>query len=394
MAAPDPTTPALAPRVPAGSTTVPTAFERALDERSRTELREHLRAPNTRRAYESAWRHFEIYCRMLGRATLPADPTTVRLYISFCLDVRERPLTLASVGLHLAAIAFIHRMANLESPTASTEVQLAWEAARRAPGRRKDPKPKHALRGEHLRPLLHLMGNRIIDVRDKALLLIGFLGALRRSELCGMTVENTEAQAEGLRYRVHRFVARPSGEPWAEIGSKTNQFGNPEDVLLPRDPDEAIDPVTLYLQWLEAANIRSGFVWRALSNNRAGQPLSPASIRDIVRRRVLDGLLFRIADRKDSVLDALRDDRGRFVRSRFTDERMSALVKHFTFPPSYDPRSYGAHSLRSGFIVTARKQGKPDYAIRKMTRHKTETMIHRYSHSLEEWAENAARGLL
>ncbi len=370
-----------------------------LDRRSREQIAQHFRAANTRASYESAWAQFAAFCASVGRAALPAEPSTVRLYIQYCVDAREPRLSLRSVAVHLAAINFFHRFSERESPTKTREVEMAWEATRRAPRARTVGRgPKRALRAEHLRPLVSQTGTRRpIDVRDRALLVVGFLSGRRRSEIAGMTVDSVAFEGEGLVYRIGVQERTNDGTLVRVERSKTNQFGDRvERVFIPRGQDIEIDPVTLLSAWYRVGHIREGWVWRSLSNRNFGEPLDPESIRLIVQRRVLDALVRWLDEHAhdDPEVAILRDKRGRFVRSRFTPTRMRALVQRFALPSTFDPAAYGAHSLRSGFVTTAREKGRTDHRIMDQTGHRTARMMDEYTHSKDAWKDNAADGLL
>ncbi|MHB8140326.1 MAG: site-specific integrase [Vulcanimicrobiaceae bacterium] len=381
----------------------------ALDVASRTEIAEHYRAANTQLAYRKAWGSFSAFCREIRRASLPAGPSTVRLYITYCLDARTRvvrdpdgherrvpaPLSLPSIGVHLAAIAHEHHAAGLSSPVGDREVQVAWESVRR--GREHTPRRRRALVATDLRPILDHLGRQApIDLRDRALLAIGFLGGLRRSELAGMTWESLEITERGLRYAVG-MQERAGAAPRRRERSKTDQYGGRRRVvLIVRDPDPELDAVRMLELWLAAGGVRDGWIWRSCSNRDAGHPLSPAAVSRIVQRRVGDALVAWLDAhaRHDERTTDLRDRHGRIVRSRLTPERIGTVVATFQLPTTYDPREYGAHSLRRGMITTARRRGDRDHAIIAQTGHASVQMLDRYTEASSSWADSVSVGLL
>jgi integrase len=388
--------------VPRDEAALKTEIERL--EQVAQDLEQHFRADNTKLAYGSAFRDFTAWCLEHRFSPLPATPQTVRLYIGWCVDARTkvRPptkaerargetepkevparLKLASVQIRLSAIAMAHWLRDLDSPTNAKPVKIAWESARRAHARDGKSKPKRAFLGEDLRALVRGLGGRPIDVRDRAILLNGFLGGFRRSELAGLTYED--------------LVFEPRGIVVTLQTSKTNQRGEVERVLIARDPDPAIDPVFAIEHWLQLRGREAGPLWSGHSNRRQDEDLGKdgAGIYKMVRRRVVDALVRWLTENLPAgAHPELRFKNGGWVRSRFTDAVLTSLVKGHKLPPTLDPRNYGAHSLRSGLVTTARMDGRPDHAIRRQTRHKSSAMLDRYTHSLAEWVDNVSKGLL
>lgn len=363
-------------------------IERALEHEANS------KAPSTRRAYAADWADFSAWCARLGFEPLPAGENVVRLYLSWLADVRHteplpdgslpKPLKLSTIERRLSAIAMAHRLKGLISPTDAPIVKEHWKGIRRAHHRARSSAPKRAIQAGELRELVgSIRGDALIDVRDRALLLLTFLGAFRRSEVAALTRANLDFDPLGVVCRLEE--------------SKTNQLGDEiERVAISRSADPAICAVRALERWLAAAGISEGAVFRSVNRERLGARLSSDGVYDAVRRRVLDVLCAWLERNApgDAAVKALRTKDGRFVRARFSDAVLDDLLKRFALPPLYDPRTVGAHSLRSGFVTTARRLRKPDHAIRRQTRHKTTAMLDRYTHSMELWDDNASRGLL
>lgn len=393
-----------------------------LDRASRAQTAQHFRARNTRKIYESAWSLFTAWCARVGRTALPAEPSTVRLYIQYCLSGRDadyqaalehygdprhprvkalprQNLTTRSIGVHLAAINLVHRLNRFPKPLAEEEVATAWQAARRAPATPVGRGKKKALTRDDLLPLVRsIRGNSLLDVRDRALLVLAFLSGRRRSEIAAMTMGSLTFDEEGIVYNVGSLEYLDTGI-WARLEkTKTDQFGERfERIYIPRGKQVDVDPVTLLHAWLRRAGIREGWVWRSCSNRNIGQLLTPESIRVTIRRRVLSALISWLDEhaRFDAAVAELRDANAkRFVRSRFTSPVVARLLHHYGLPATYDPDAYGAHSTRSGFTTSAREAGHPDAFIMDQTGHKTARMLNEYTHSKQGWKNNAARGLL
>lgn len=292
------------------------------------------RAENTRRAYASDWSDFVAYCERHNFPFLPSTDRAVELYISYLAYVRQpKTLNQATIARRLAAIAAKHRDSGFISPTEMPVVRRAWEGIRRA--LRTKPKPKKALELEPLRALVDSFGDaRPIDVRDRAILLMGFGGAMRRSEIAAMRIEHLTFEDKGVVVNL----------PY----SKTNQEGEPEHIAIEYGKNARTCPVRALKRWLEIANIVSDFVFRRVDrhNNVLADPISPAVVAIVVKRRAAAAGL--------------------------------------------DPEEVAAHSLRSGFVTTSRKLGIADFIIRRTTRHKTSTMLDRYTHARSLWDDNAS----
>jgi integrase len=178
----------------------------------------------------------------------------------------------------------------------------------------------------------------LAGARDKALLLVGFVGALRRSELAGLDVSHVNEHPQGLVVTIPR--------------SKTNQEGaEPELVVLPIGPNPARCPVRALRSWYDLAGISSGAVFRPVSKgNRAlGRRLHPEAVNDLVQAAVA-----------------------------------RAGIKS---------GPYSAHSLRAGFVTYAHLRGASDRAIAHQTRHRSMATLGQYVRLQEAWQDNAATQL-
>ncbi len=150
-------------------------------------VRRRAKAANTIRAYRAGVSAWCAYAARHGVSALPADPDNVK---AFLVDQRQplppaQPVALSTLMLRAAAIGYMHRLARLPSPTRAVEVIETLTGYRRSSSEL--PWPKLALRLELLRQLLAPIGTEaLVDLRDRALLLLGFAGALRRSELAAL----------------------------------------------------------------------------------------------------------------------------------------------------------------------------------------------------------------
>lgn len=320
-----------------------------------------MASANTEAAYKSAWGNFSRFCESLGRSALPAEPSTVTLYIRYALDARTkavggRPaaarLPVPTVRLHLSAIAKYHEDAGLDSPTHSREVRWAWREQRTAPGRGFQTHERVRIPEELIGSLVGGLGDDMEAARDKALLAITLATNLPATQLCGMTVENVKIESSGLRYEVTTFRRSTTvGAEGTIVRSRLD--GRPRTVKIARLEDPTVDPVALLEQHLLVSKIDRSFIWRSTSNSSQGNALAPRAVREILRRRLLQMLVVMAAAIDRPFLDHARDRRGRVRTSQLTRADVAQLLRKLELSDAFDPFRYGTTSLRTRSQPTA-----------------------------------------
>ncbi|MGH3365938.1 MAG: site-specific integrase [Nocardioidaceae bacterium] len=305
---------------------------------------EAARAPNTLRGYRSDWSEFTAWCTRHRLEPLPAGAATISGYLT---ELARAGAKAGTMSRRLSAIRFAHQLRNLPDPTTGARVVAVWEGIRRTHGKPPDQAaplmPPQLLDVLDTCPTTRTWKTRpaepdLAGLRDRALLLVGFFAALRRSELAALTVDQLAEHPNGL------VLALPR--------SKTNQYGlETELVVLPRAGHPARCPVTALTTWLDAAAITDGPVLRPISKGNRALPrhLHPESINDLVQAAV-----------------------------------------HRVDP---DATGYSAHSLRAGFVTYAHLRGASDRAIAHQTRHRSLATVGTYVRIEEAWADNAATQL-
>lgn len=174
------------------------------------EAREHVRnskSDNTRRAYLSDWSDFSGWCDHHKRAALPALPETLALYLTDC----AKGLKPSTLQRRLATISQAHRAAGYETPTTHSTVRAVWQGIRRSKGvatQGKEPAVTPLIRAM----VDHLPQGKLISVRDRALLLVGFAGAMRRSEIVALDVADVSESNEGLIVTIRRSKIDQEGQ--------------------------------------------------------------------------------------------------------------------------------------------------------------------------------------
>ena len=292
------------------------------------------RSAATWRAYESDWAIYQRWCATVQRAPLPAEPSTVALFLAAEAKLGRAPATLTR---RLAAIRLMHLGARLPSPHDALEVQEVLRGIRRA---WRKPKAQKA-------PAVDADLQRLVDavepqtlrgLRDRALLLLGFAGALRRSELVALDVESLRAVPEGLAV----FIAH----------SKTDQEGDGAVIAIPQVPGSPYCPVQAVGDWCVAAAITSG-------------------------------ALFRRLHRGDTV-----------GMTRLTDQSVALIIKALALKVDLDPARYAGHSLRSGFLTSAARARASIFKMADQSRHKSLDVLREYVRNEERFDDHAGAQLL
>ena len=293
----------------------------------------------TRAAYQTAWAHFSTWCRANGTDpdALPLDPVLVAAYLA-ALAATHGASALRS---RVAAIAYHHRRRGFLFVTTHPVIRETLGGIRRRHPR--PVRPAAALTSPEIKQLLATCPGDLAGIRDRALLLVGFAGAFRRSELVGIDHHHLRFEATGVVIHIPR--------------SKADQEGKGAEVSLPRmrDPDtggpSATCPVAALETWLRRAKIRRGAVFRAITvHGTVEARLTGAGVRHILLRR-------------------------------------AALAK-LTVHPS---ERLSPHGLRAGLITEAYLAGAPDEQVAQHSRHGDLASMRGYRRRARITADNPAR---
>jgi integrase len=290
------------------------------------------KAPATRRAYRTAWQAWVIWAEAHHVPAMPAAPEAVACYLT---ALAEAGRLVPSLDVALAALAAAHQAAGHESPRSAPVVREVMKGIRRALG--VAPHPKAPVRVVDLRAMLATLPPGLLGLRDRALLLVGFASALRRSELVALTVADVATGPDGLTITLRR--------------SKTDQEGEGRLIGVPHGSAPETCPVRALAAWTAAAGITEGALFRGVS--RHGALLGPLSDRGVAR----------------------------------VVQRTAAAV-------GLEASAFGGHSLRAGLATAAALAGKSERAIMATTGHRSVTMVRRYIRAASVFTDNAAAGLL
>ncbi len=226
---------------------------------------------------------------------------------------------MATLARRLAGIHAAHVKRGFPDPTKGELVRLTFRGIRRRYGK---PQWRVApLRIEHLSAIISILGNSTRDIRDRALLLVGFAGAFRRSELCSIQCNRIVRAEQGISIALRR--------------TKTDQEGKGRCVVVPLVGGD-ICPVAALEAWLEVSGIKEGALFRRVTKSGSVrvEGLSPSAIATIVKRR-------------------------------------AAQIGH-------DPTRLSGHSLRAGFATSAAIAGLPVWKIKRQTGHASDSVLGAY----------------
>lgn len=309
-----------------------------LDERLRAETVDRIEgsiADSTRRAYETDWAIFTAWCAQHEIDPLPADPRAVAAFIT---DLELHGAKVATINRKLTSISVRHREAGYDSPRKSILVEKALKGIRRNIGTAQVKKTP--TRTDDLRALVATLDtSRLIGLRDRALLVVGFAGAFRRSELVAFDVAHFEERGRWL----HALVVK----------SKTDQEAKGQKVVLSTGEDAVTCPLRALRDWRSAAGIDEGPVFRPVTKGGVVQP------------------------------------------TRLSAKAVARVVKRTVEAAGMNPADYAGHSLRSGFITSAAEADQKERHIMRHSRHQSVRTVRGYMDEHELTVDNpsAAVGL-
>lgn len=293
-----------------------------------TEFIKASKAKNTLRGYQSDWRDFCAWCGGSGLRPLPASPETVASYIAACAT----RLKVGSLQRRLNAIAEAHKATGLESPTHSPIVVNTMKGIRRTLGTA--PVQKAPALTDDIRTMVNATDSGLIGVRDRALVLLGFASAFRRSELAGLDLEDCAFGKDGLTVTLRR--------------SKVDQEAVGRKIGIPYGSNPETCPVRNVQTWIEQAGIVTGPLMRPISRH------------------------------------------GQVRGGRLSGSEVARIVKKLAVRAGLDSAKYAGHSLRAGHATSAAIAGASERSIMNQTGHSSVQMVRRYIREGNLFRENSA----
>ncbi|MFZ1465872.1 MAG: site-specific integrase [Anaerolineae bacterium] len=284
------------------------------------------KSDNTRRAYAADWSDFTAWCADHGTTALPAHADTVTLYLT---DLADRCKT-GTVQRRVTAIRQAH--AGHDDPTDSRQVREVMKGIRRTRGTVKEGRAPAVI--EDIRRMVAALDGTNMGTRNRAILLIGFAGAFRRSELVALDVQHIRFSRDGLVVRLRR--------------SKTDQEGKGTEKAIPYGSNPDTCPVRALQAW-------------------------------VVKAKITTGPLFREIRRGDHIQER-----------RLSDRAIALVVKRCAQAAGLNPDQYSGHSLRAGFATTAGEKGVEERDIQRQTGHKSVQVLRGYIRHGSLFKRNAA----
>ena len=283
-------------------------------------------APATHAAYRSDLRMYEMAGGMI-----PATPEQVATYLA------DQSLSLAPASLErrLASLSKAHDARGLTNPVRTDLVRATMRGIKRALGTAQ--RQASPLLKENLFEILDNLEDHPRDIRDAAILMLGFHGALRRSELVALNIEDVEKVGQGIVITIRR--------------SKTDVMGQGRKIGIPHSRTRWC-PITVLERWLALAHIQAGPLFKRVNRH------------------------------------------GRILDQRLNGEAISLIVKKRVAAVGLNSISYSGHSLRSGYVTSAAQAGLSNWTIRRVTGHRSDHMLGRYIRDGNLFSNNAADNLL
>lgn len=276
-----------------------------LDELIRDYMKKAL-SPSTVKFYGIDLRIFSQWCESMELQTLPATPDTVARFLAQQTSSGIKPATLTR---RLAAIRMAHEANGFANPTQHKGVKAVFKGIKREKGTSQDKKAP--LTAERMTAMITHCPNTLTGLRDKALLLLGFAGAFRRSELVALMVNDLERTPEGIKIKIRK--------------SKTDQEGQGQVIAIPNGTNFRV--VDVLTTWLNTANITEGALFRSIKKGGALQPTA------------------------------------------LTSRSVANIVKQYAGLAGLTVDDFSGHSLRAGFITSGAEAGADLFKLMEVSRH-------------------------
>ena len=290
------------------------------------------KANNTIRAYKSDFKDFGAFCAKHNFRSLPTDPKIVALYLTY---LSGNDAKMSTLRRRLVSIGVIHKLKGHYLDTKHPIIIENLMGIKRTKGNIQ--RGKKPILINHLKAIINVINEEkteeIKKIRDKAIILVGFGGGFRRTELISIDYEDLEFVPEGVKITIRR--------------SKTDQFGEGMTKGLPYFSNETYCPVAHLKKWIKISNIKDGPIFRRFTKGCT------------------------------------------LTSHRLTDQSVVLLMKKYLNIAGIENKNFAGHSLRSGFATVAAESGADERSIMAMTGHKTTQMVRRYIREANIFKNNA-----
>ena len=290
------------------------------------------KANNTVRAYKSDFNDFALFCAQNGFKSLPSEPKIVSLYLT---HLSTRDIKMSTLKRRLVSIGVIHKLKGHYLDTKHPIIIENIMGIKRRKG--SIQKGKKPLLINSLKMIINAIDEYnkldIVKLRDRSIILMGFSGGFRRSEIVSLDYDDLDFASEGLKINLKR--------------SKTDQFGEGSVKGLPSFDNTKYCPVLSLKNWIKVSNINSGPLFRRFSKS------------------------------------------SKLLENRLSDQTIALLIKKYLKLAGIENKNFSGHSLRSGFATSAAESGAEERSIMAMTGHKSTEMVRRYIKDANLFKNNA-----
>lgn len=295
------------------------------------------KSKSTLRSYRFAWAKFSDWCAGSGYDAFNPPHASFEYLLGLFLAAmaKGKELKPASLSAYVAGIRHHYAEKGISIDTHHKKIKEALSGIRRELGTAQVQ--KKPLSTENIHMIVDAMSDSVPDMRDKAIILLGFSGAFRRSEIVGIDIEHVAFDTGGISILL----------PY----SKTDQEGRGRIVDIPLAKDERYCPVRALVEWISYADIKSGPVFRQLYKG------------------------------------------GNILPKRLSAQTVAVIVKTRCEPFGFSSDVSG-HSLRSGHVTASIKNGVPESWIMRQTGHASINTLRKYERMKREFVSNSAQGIL
>ena len=289
------------------------------------------KANNTIRAYKSDFQDFHAFCFKHGLQSLPTEPKIISIYLTYL----SQKFKVSTLKRRMVSISAFHKLKGFYLDMKHPIIIENLLAIRRKYGSYQIGKKPLLI--NNLKLIINVIDNIIVNklkqLRDKSLILIGFAGGFRRAELVSINFEDLEFTEEGLKINIKK--------------SKTDQFGEGMIKGIPYFQNKMYCPVVNLKKWLEISKITTGPIFKRFSKGLS------------------------------------------LTNKRLTDQSVALIIKEYLNLAGIDNKNFSGHSLRSGFATVAADSGADERSIMAMTGHKSSQMVRRYIKEANIFKNNA-----
>ena len=292
---------------------------------------------NTNRAYKADYEDFKKFCSKNSLSHKSANPKEISMYLT---DLWNKRFKFSTIRRRLVSISYAKKISGYNIDIRHPVISENLKSIKRKIGNYQ--RGKNPLLLNDLIKIIKIINasDEIKDlkkIRDKTIILLGFAGGFRRSELVSLDYEDIENLTEGLKI----FLKK----------SKTDQFGEGFYKGIPYFKNKEICPVLSLQKWFMISKITNGPIFRKISKS------------------------------------------NRLLENRLTDQTIALILKKYIGIAGLDIYKFSGHSLRSGFATVAASKGADERSIMNMTGHKSSAMVRRYIKEANLFKNNALNSI-